>query len=188
MKLKRYSPFLRSFRRFTTKNRPQLLQIASQGCITESYHWGLGQKDSYLLMDPAMPWINMTKWIYISIVPGVTCSITARISITLLLISLFGTKKWFKSWLVATTSLVAIMGALCVILTWTQASPVEGLWNPLLPARRWDPLVAESMIYVAGCELRPSNYYICLLTMRLSSSCLCFDRSHLCAVPDHHHR
>lgn len=95
----------------------------------------------------------MLKWIYVSIVPGVCASITARISITLLLISLFGTKVWLKRWLILTTSLVAVLGTVSVVLSWTQASPVEGLWNPLIPARRWDPIIPEATVYASGCKL-----------------------------------
>lgn len=99
-----------------------------------------------------MPWINVLKWIFISIVPGVCASIAARISITLLLISLFGTKVWLKRWLVSTTALVAVLGTLSVVLTWAQTSPVEGLWNRLLPARRWDPMIPAATVYAAGCK------------------------------------
>lgn len=94
----------------------------------------------------------MLKWIYISTVPGVCASIVARISITLLLISLFGTKLWFKWWMISATSLVAVLGTLSVVFTWAQASPVEGLWNVLLPARRWDASIPRSMVFAAGCE------------------------------------
>lgn len=127
-----------------------LFQIASQACITEAYRWGLGEHDRYLMMDPAMPWINMLKWIYISTVPGVCASIVARISITLLLISLFGSKLWFKWWMISVTSLVAVLGTLSVVFTWAQASPVEGLWNVLLPARRWNASIPRSMVFAAG--------------------------------------
>lgn len=130
----------------------QVLQIASQACITEAYLWGLGEHDEYLMMDPTMPWVNILKWIYISTVPGVCASIAARVSITLLLISLFGNKVWLKRWLITTTSLITVLGILSVVITWSQASPVEGLWNPLLPARRWDPIIMESMVYLSGCE------------------------------------
>ncbi|KAK2615037.1 hypothetical protein N8I77_001816 [Diaporthe amygdali] len=127
-----------------------LLQIANQACITEAYRWGLGKHDQYLIVDPTMPWINLLKWIYISTVPGVCASIAARISVTLLLISLFGNKIWLKRWLITTTLLVAVLGILSIAITWAQASPVEGLWNPLLPARRLDPIIQESMVYLSG--------------------------------------
>lgn len=127
-----------------------MLQIASQGCVTESYTWGLGIHDKYLMMDPTMPWIKMIKWIYISTVPGVLCSIVARISICLLLISLFGNKLWLKWWLIVTTVLVAIVGLLSITVTWAQADPVEGLWNPLIPARRWNSDIALHVIFVSG--------------------------------------
>lgn len=130
----------------------QLLQIASQACITEAYNWGMGVHDAYLLMDPAMPWINLLKWVYISTLPGVLCSIFARVSICLLLISLFGSKLWLKWWLIVTTTLVAVLGVLSIAVTWAQADPIEGLWNPLIHARRWNPNVSLYIVFVAGGE------------------------------------
>jgi hypothetical protein len=153
----------------------QLLQIASQGCIVESYRWGMGAHDVNLMYDtqgnfiPSMPWTNMTKWIYISTVPGVLTSIFARISITLLLISLFGTKRWLKWFLIVTTGCVAVVGSLSIIFTMAQSNPVEGLWNPLLPARRWDPNIQFDMVYVAGCKL-PSIPVSLLFSIRSGHS------------------
>jgi len=83
-------------------------------------------------------------------VPGVITSIVARISIALLLISLFGTKTWLKWFLTVTTICVAIVGSVSIIITWVQVSPVEGLWNPLLPARRWNPNIQSYVVYVSG--------------------------------------
>ncbi|CAG8953373.1 hypothetical protein HYFRA_00010118 [Hymenoscyphus fraxineus] len=133
-----------------------LFQIVNQACIVQAYRWGLGAHDINLMYDsegkfiPSMPWTNILKWQYISVVPGVLTSITARISVTLLLITLFGTKRWLKWFLTVATICVAIVGSVSVIITWVQVSPVEGLWNPLLPARRWSPNIQTYVVYVSG--------------------------------------
>jgi hypothetical protein len=54
--------------------------------------------------------------------------------------------------LIVATILVAISGSLSIIFTWVQVSPVEGLWNPFLPARRWNANIQYDMVYLAGCE------------------------------------
>ena len=41
----------------------QLLDIGSQACITESYAWGLGKHDKFLIEDTTDPWIEMVKWV-----------------------------------------------------------------------------------------------------------------------------
>lgn len=139
--------------------REKLLQIASQGCITESYQWGLGAHDDYLIAQTLtygpdnIPWVHLLKWVYLSTVPGVLSSIVARISVAMLLITIFGTKKWLKYFLIVFTSLVTVLGILAIIFTMVQADPIEGLWNPLIPARRWDPKIQRNMVFAAGCEL-----------------------------------
>ncbi|KAM7183334.1 integral membrane protein [Naviculisporaceae sp. PSN 640] len=135
-----------------------LLQIASQGCITESYQWGLGGHDEYLIPmtflygsdTNRIPWVQMLKWVYLSTIPGVLSSIVARISVAMLLITIFGTKRWLKMFLIVFTSLVAVLGSLSVIFSVLQAKPIEGLWNPFIPAERWDPRVPQYMVYAGG--------------------------------------
>ena len=124
--------------------------MGSQACVTEAYNYGLGIHDQYLIMDPAMSWITMIKFVYISTVPGVLCSIVARISICLLLISLFGNKRWLKWWLIVTTGLVTVVGIVSIAVTWSQSKPVEGLWNQLLPAKKWNPNISLYVIFVSG--------------------------------------
>ncbi|KAM7188989.1 hypothetical protein V8F33_010323 [Rhypophila sp. PSN 637] len=133
-----------------------LLQLASQGCITEAYQWGLGAHDEYLLPQTmlyppdSIPWVQMLKWVYLSTIPGVLSSIVARISVAMLLITIFGTKRWLKYFLIVFTSLVAVLGSLSIIFSMLQSNPIEGLWNPFVPARRWDPRVPHYMVYVGG--------------------------------------
>ncbi|KAI0193429.1 hypothetical protein F4808DRAFT_358254 [Astrocystis sublimbata] len=127
------------------------LQISSQACVTMAYYWGLGIHKEYLLKDPAMGWTKMLKWVYISTIPGVLCSITARISICLLLVGIFSNKVWFKWWLTVNTSLITVLGLLSIILTWVQTDPVEALWQPQLPtSRKWNPIIVELFGVVTG--------------------------------------
>ena len=76
-----------------------------------------------------------------------------RISITILLIRLFGVHRWFRLFLVCLTSLQVIMGVAILICTWAQITPVEGLWNVFLPGiERWDHRIVLYMMYLGQCE------------------------------------
>ncbi|KAK7224666.1 hypothetical protein V2G26_012669 [Clonostachys chloroleuca] len=127
-----------------------LLLVGSQAALTQAYYWGLGVHDEYIVADPTMPWIDMLKWIRISTVPGVACSIIARVSVCFFLVNIFGTKVWLKWWLIGNTILVAILGIVSLALAWCQSDPVEGLWNTLLPAKRMDPNILLVFTYVSG--------------------------------------
>ncbi|KAM7191677.1 hypothetical protein V8F33_008773 [Rhypophila sp. PSN 637] len=104
-----------------------LFQFVSQVLITISYRHGLGKHDHDLVWPDQM--IQVLKWNWIATAPGMFASILARISITILLLRLFGVHRWFR-WLVyILTTLQIIGGLLAFIVTWVQVRPVEGLWN-----------------------------------------------------------
>ncbi|KAK5992085.1 hypothetical protein PT974_05483 [Cladobotryum mycophilum] len=122
-----------------------IFQIAFQACITEAYNWGLGKRDKNLTFDPQL--VNILKWNWISTTLAILVSILTRISAVILLVRIFGTKVWLKWFLIVFTTLQSIVASLVIIFVWVQVSPVEGLWNPLLPARRWDTRVQQYSAY-----------------------------------------
>ncbi|KAM4056181.1 integral membrane protein [Hirsutella rhossiliensis] len=123
-----------------------MLQVTFQACVTRAYLWGFGKHDKDLTFDPQI--INILKWVWISTTPAILVSILARISAAILLIRIFGNKKWLKWFLVVFTTLQSIVAGLVIIFVWAQVSPVEGLWNPLLPARRWNPSIQQNTAYL----------------------------------------
>ncbi|KAF2757489.1 hypothetical protein EJ05DRAFT_391150 [Pseudovirgaria hyperparasitica] len=113
-----------------------VLQITAQAFITVSYSYGMGKHDLDLTYNQL---VNILKWVWFNIVPGILVSILARISITILLIRIFNRKSWLKVYLIIFTILQSIGGIMVIIIIFAQSDPVEALWNPLIPAKRWNP-------------------------------------------------
>lgn len=103
-----------------------------------------------LTVDPQL--INILKWNWISTTPGILVSTLARISVTILLIRIFGNKAWLKWFLIIFTALQSVVAILVIIIVWIQVDPVEGLWNIFLPARRWDMRIQLYSAYLIQCE------------------------------------
>ncbi|KAI0964900.1 hypothetical protein F4678DRAFT_454617 [Xylaria arbuscula] len=122
-------------------------QIGSQVCVTIASYWGLGMHDADLSFYPNL--INVLKWLWFSLIPGTIGTVLARISIALLLIRLFGTKIWFRYFLIITNVLQASFSISLLVIIFTSVSPLEGLWNPHLPAKRLDPHIQGNVALVA---------------------------------------
>lgn len=91
-------------------------------------------------------------WDYITVTPGIMVSILSRVSSAILLARIFSREKWFKYFIVGFTALQTLCGALLIIILWVQVSPVEGLWDMTLPARRWNPAVKEDFAMFTQCK------------------------------------
>ncbi|KAI0173478.1 hypothetical protein GGR52DRAFT_543196 [Hypoxylon sp. FL1284] len=124
-----------------------MLNLACNSIVSVAYRWGMGKHDRDLTFDQL---INVLKWTWIQTVPGILSSVIARVSIAILLVRIFGTKTWLKWFLIVVTILQAVSNIAIIIAMWTQASPVEAVWNPVIPARRSDPRLLEYFGYVGG--------------------------------------
>ncbi|OTA89153.1 hypothetical protein M434DRAFT_79747 [Hypoxylon sp. CO27-5] len=128
-----------------------IFQIVSSACLTRAYVWGLGMHDADMYYIPQI--VNVYKWGWISSVPGTIGTIIARISIAVLLVRLFGNKTWLKWFLIIFSVIQSILSIMFLVIVFCSVSPVEALWNQLIPARRWDPrvqlyaaIVAQSLL------------------------------------------
>ncbi|KAI1076746.1 hypothetical protein F5B20DRAFT_572600 [Whalleya microplaca] len=118
-----------------------VLQIVYQACITVLVHWGLG-KDSTNLTTEEL--IMTKKWTWVSAPFANLVSLCARISIVIMLIRIFETRKWFKWFLVIFTTVLGIVDILALIFVWVQVTPIEALWNINIPAtQHLDPGVQQ---------------------------------------------
>jgi hypothetical protein len=125
-----------------------IFNLVGQSLITKSFTWGLGKHDVDLRFDQI---INMIKYVWISTTPGILSAITARISICILLVRIFGNKTWLKWFLIVATVLQAASNIAVIIGIWAQVSPVEAVWNPtIIASRRSDPRLVEYLAYVGG--------------------------------------
>lgn len=78
--------------------------------------------------------------------PATLASITARISASILLIRIFGTKLWFKWYLIVLTSIQTVVGILALVLFATELTPIEAKWDPTVPhVRHFGPEVPTNV-------------------------------------------
>lgn len=119
------------------------------GFVTEAFRYGLGKHDADLTVQQLT---QILKWNWISTTPALCVSILARISAAILLIRIFGRKKWLKWFLITFTSFQSVFAIVLMAMVWACTTPVQGIWNPLMPAKRWDPRVQEYSVYLVQGE------------------------------------
>jgi hypothetical protein len=125
------------------------------GFVSTGYHYGLGKHDASLTMDQMG---NVLKWSWLANTPGLLVSITARLSIAILLVRLFGVHEWFKWFVIVVTAACSIMTIVIIPCTYLQTTPVSGNWNPFDPSvTRWNPKIYITMAFVGQCKSRPPN-------------------------------
>lgn len=115
-------------------------QIAYQSILHVAVEQGLGKTVDDSTVEEL---VNVRKWALISSAFTSVVSILARISISILLIRTFGTRLWFKLFLIVSCMLMASLGILTPILSWTRVHPVEALWDYRMKASlRFDPSIS----------------------------------------------
>ncbi|KAK6856594.1 hypothetical protein PG995_006781 [Apiospora arundinis] len=117
-----------------------VLQIVYQATFTVLCDWGNGRPYDQLTRQQQQ---QISKWGYISAIPSIMISFVARISITILLVRIFGIHKWFKWYCIIFTSILTLVGVLSLIFLGAQSDPWEGLWVPTMPAKRWNPKIYQ---------------------------------------------
>lgn len=93
--------------------------------------------------------IAAEKWAFLTTPFSNVVSILARISITILLIRIFGNRKWFKWFLISFTAFQTVLGLLNIIVIWVQCTPVEAVWDFLVVgAKCWDKRIQQCLTLV----------------------------------------
>lgn len=90
---------------------------------------------------------NINKWSWIFAPPGFLVSIIARVSIAILLVRIFGTKRWFRYYMIHFTVVQTIVGIVSIIFLVAQCKPYEGLWNK---AVRYSVLLGQENLPIYG--------------------------------------
>ncbi|TGJ86979.1 hypothetical protein E0Z10_g1715 [Xylaria hypoxylon] len=114
------------------------LQIIYQAFFTVIIIWGGGL--AYDRLD-ALQKVNVSKWGWISAIPSILVSCVARISITILLVRIFGVRRWLKWYLICFTSVLSVLSVLSIIFLAAQCNPWDGLWDRTVQAKRWNPYI-----------------------------------------------
>lgn len=93
-------------------------------------------------------------WNTIAFLPSVLFFAIAKLSPTILLTRLLIPRKaqaYFMYFLCSANVLVSVVA---IVLLWEQCSPSEGLWNPSIGAKCWDPTVVIDYTIVHGGRFR----------------------------------
>jgi len=113
--------------------------LVSVGFVSVAYHHGMGKHDASLT---PFQMVDVLKWMWLASTPGLLTSITARISIAILLVRLFGVYEWLKWFVIATITACSLITLAILPCTYLQTTPVSGNWNILDPnVTRWDPSI-----------------------------------------------
>ncbi|KAI1150243.1 hypothetical protein F4825DRAFT_427397 [Nemania diffusa] len=82
------------------------------------------------------------KFNYAAIPTTIVVSILARLSITILLIRLFGVHLWFKRFMIAQFVVVCLLSFPFIGLTFAQKTPVQALWDMnIMVTKKLDPKI-----------------------------------------------
>ncbi|KAK5635873.1 hypothetical protein RRF57_011585 [Xylaria bambusicola] len=104
-----------------------VFQVVFQAFVTAACDAGLGNPLSVLKPEDIL---TTNRWSWISTPFSNVVSVVARISITILLVRIFGsTRRWYKWSMIALTGIVAVLGVTNIILIWAMCSPPEALWD-----------------------------------------------------------
>lgn len=93
--------------------------------------------------------INMQKWEWYQVPPGLLSAILGRISICILLTRLFGVHKWFRWFAYSLTAFGVTIAAITTVCIFAQVDPVQGLWDPFLPnITTWNPHIVQDLMFI----------------------------------------
>ncbi|GAW16864.1 hypothetical protein ANO14919_063100 [Xylariales sp. No.14919] len=116
-----------------------ILQIIYQAFFTVITLWGGGLSYDRLTQQQRT---NVSKWGWISAIPSILVSCVARISITILLVRIFGVRRWLKWYLICFTSVLTVLSVLSIIFLAAQRTPWYTLWETsVTPSRAWNPFI-----------------------------------------------
>lgn len=80
-------------------------------------------------------------------IPGTFVAVLARVSSAIFLNRLFGSRNWFRCFMIIFTSLQCAAGITVLLVSFVGTRPVEALWNPTIIADKMDPSVAPNIAY-----------------------------------------
>lgn len=162
-----------------------IFHIVFQACVTLQCDYGLGLPLQAMSMDQI---IQLSKWIWISATFSNIASVLARISITVMLVRIFGTRKWFKMLMISFTTIQGVLAVVNVICIWAQATPVEGLWDQRVRQSIWNPMIQQVIATILQGESLPSDFssYFQRLTTFLDRS-FCHQWPTICLISGHVH-
>lgn len=144
-------------------------------------HNGVGRHQFYLELSPELllQLSQAIKWQYISQVVLILSTMFTKVSICFFLLRIFGTKPMWKRGLYGIMAFAVVTNISSASIVLAQCSPVQKLWDPLMPGTCWGPDTEISIGDYNGGEFYPGQRFldVCagkgLLTLRIAVSVFC---------------
>ena len=119
----------------------QAFAVAVLGMDGAMVHDGVGRHQYYLSLTPALlkQLSNAVMWTYISEPILILSTLWTKLSISIFLLRIFGTKmlwRWGLYFIMAFAAATSISSAAIVL---AQCQPVQKLWDPLISGSCWSP-------------------------------------------------
>ena len=95
------------------------------------------------------------QWIFqpVQVVSG----IFSRVSVAIMVIRLFPSKKALKNFLIALTALNVIVGVSGLVLIFTQCTPSRKLWDQSVTGHCLDSNIQKDLAIFKACEYYPKD-------------------------------
>ncbi|KAI1747788.1 hypothetical protein F4782DRAFT_398284 [Xylaria castorea] len=138
-----------------------IFQIVYQTFITIVVQKGAGKTMPSTFTPDQL--VDLLKWSWFSNPFGPAVSVTARLSIAIFLVRIFGVRRWYKWFMIIFTSMVLILGILNIIIVWFQTHPVQALWDFRIMVPRWNASVQQIFQSVLQAYLTASDLLFALL-------------------------
>ncbi|RYP79127.1 hypothetical protein DL771_000105 [Monosporascus sp. 5C6A] len=73
--------------------------------------------------------VDMSKWAWCTVPGNILANVTSRISIAILLVQIFGVRKWFRWLIIIYTTALTVLGLANFTFVFLQASPFVASWD-----------------------------------------------------------
>ena len=126
-----------------------VFQIGHQAILTIACSKGASKS-----IDPTMPvedMVEMLRWSYFTQLMSFLVGVVARISITILLVRIFGVRTWYKWFMITFTLFLSVIGLTNIIIIWFMARPVEALWDFRIGTEYLDLRITEGLSTALHC-------------------------------------
>lgn len=136
-------------------------QVIYSGLVTKACDEGMGMTFENMTFQQ---FLGAEKWSYIAEPFSNLVSVTARISITILLVKIFGSSKpIFKWFLIVYTGLVFVFGVLGDVLAIVTVLPIPANWDPrITPTHSLNPQIEQNISETLQCEI---DFLLCIVNV-----------------------
>lgn len=139
---------------YDTEEHDQIFAIVVLAMDGVMVHYGVGRHQFYLELSPQLSQqlSQAIEWQYISQVLCIVSTMFTKVSICFFLLRIFGTKRTWKRCIYGIMAFSVATNISSASIVLAQCSPVQKLWDPLIPGTCWGPDTEISIGDYNGCE------------------------------------